>query len=124
MLRYAVIPMLLVLAACATPLEQCLNEAARDVRAIERELTDRRVALARGYTVERIPVPRMVPSVCGGPGVTPYACMRMEQDYDEIHHRINPELERERIALLERQLDRESRRAAEAQAQCRVAHPA
>lgn len=113
-----------LLAACATPLEQCLSTATTELRAIERELGERRLALNRGFSVEYVRVPTWGPGLCPGPGGTSVACLRPDYDVEEIHHRINPERERERIALLERQLAREERRAAEAQGQCRATYPA
>lgn len=112
-----------VLGACATPLEQCLYAATSDQRAIERELGERQVALSRGFSVEYRRVPSWARGLCPGPGGTQVTCMRPDYDVEEIHHRVNPEVERERIALLERQLERETRRAAEAQGQCRATYP-
>jgi len=113
-----------VLAGCATPLQQCLNTADRDQRAILFELDERRANLRRGYRIERVMAPELVPALCPGPGGALQPCMRWAQDTREILHRINPELEAERIALLEQQLAREERRAAQAAAACRATYPA
>ena len=114
---------LALLAGCATPLEQCLYQADRDRLSVQRELDERRQSLQRGFSIERVSVPVMVPSLCGGAGVTPSACLRMETDTQEILHPINPAFEAERIALLERQLARAQAQQAAAAAQCRATHP-
>ena len=114
----------LMLAGCATPYEQCVYSAEQTTRQIERDLAEGYANLSRGYRIERIMMPRMVPSVCVGPGGVATTCMRMEQETEEIHHRINRDLERERIALMESQLARERPRAAAAAAQCQATYPA
>ena len=113
-----------ILAGCATPLQQCLYEAERSVRDIERELAEREGNLARGYRIERVIQPRLSQDICYGAGGAPFPCARWEQDVEEILHRIDPALERERIALLQRQLDRERPRAEAAARQCRATYPA
>ena len=120
----AVVTLLGLLGGCATPLQQCLYDAEQTTRDIERELSEHYASLSRGYSVERVIVPEMVPSVCPGPGGVAVPCMRWEQSTEEIHHPINRDLERERIDLLERQLERERPRAAQAAAQCQAAFPA
>ncbi len=112
------------LGGCATPLQQCLYDAEQTSRDLERELSERYANLSRGYSIERVIVPEMVPSMCPGAGGVPVPCMRWEQTTDEIHHRIDRELERERVALLEHQLERERPRAELAAAQCRATFPA
>lgn len=111
-----------LLAGCATPLEQCLIRADSDRLAVQRELDERRQNLQRGFSIERVSVPVMVPSLCGGPGATPSACLRMETDTQEILHPIKPTFEAERIALLERQLSRAQAQQTAAAAQCRATH--
>jgi len=111
------------LAGCGTPLQQCVREAEQTTREIERELSERYANLSRGYSIERVTMPRLVPSICPSPSGAMVPCSRWENDVEEIRHRIDRDLERERIALLERQLERERPRAAAAVAQCRATYP-
>ncbi len=113
---------LAVLAGCS-PLQQCLVAADQDVREITRELDTRRANLRYGYSIERIMVPEMVTAFCPGPGGAPVACMRWDQTTQEIRHPINPAFERERIALLERQLVTAEAEAVRARAQCAATYP-
>ncbi|WP_417586561.1 hypothetical protein [Pararhodobacter oceanensis] len=115
---------LVVLAGCATPLEQCLYAAERDQREISRELDERRGNLQRGFRIERVLTPVMASGFCVNAEGVLEPCMRWEHETRETHHRINPELEAERIALLERQLAREDGRVAQASASCRATYPA
>lgn len=109
---------------CATPLQQCLYAANQDVLDIQRELDERRVSVRTGYRIERILAPELVTETCPTPGGTWVPCTHWSQEVQEIHHRINPALEAERVALLERQLERAQRRAVQAEAQCRATYPA
>ena len=113
----------LLLAGCATPLQQCLLSANQDVLDIQRELAERRANERRGYRIERILAPDLIPAMCPGPGGVPQPCMRWSQEPQEIYHRINRDLERERIVLLESQLQRAEIAAEQASAQCRAIYP-
>ena len=114
----------LLLAGCATPLQQCLYDAEQPSREIERSLSEEYANLSRGYSIERVRVPMMVTRTCAGPQGRAVPCPRMDYDIEEIHHRIDRDLVRERIALLESQLDRERPRAQAAVAQCQATYPA
>jgi|JI8StandDraft_2_1071088.scaffolds.fasta_scaffold07034_3 hypothetical protein len=123
-LRAALILVVLtLLAGCATPLQQCLQQADRDRIAVQRELAERRQNLQRGYAVEQVIVPVMMPSFCAGPTGTLASCLLWEDRVDEVRHPINRTFEAERIALLERQLARAEADQARAAAQCRAVHP-
>lgn len=114
---------LVVLAGCATPLDQCLRAANRDVLEIQRELDIRRGNVQRGTRIERIVMPELQMTVCPGPMGQPVPCQRWVQETHEVFYPINRDLERERIALLERQLTRAEVAAAQAAAQCRATYP-
>jgi hypothetical protein len=114
-----------LLSACLSPLDQCLNEAGAQAQELREELAERQANLTRGYRIERETVPRMEMRLCTHPrtGVV-FGCSEWVHDLREVRRPINAEYERERIALLERQLAREERRAADAAAQCRATYPA
>lgn len=114
---------MLLLTGCATPLQQCILTANQDVLDIQRELDERRNNIRRGYAIERILVPEFAAVMCPGAGGLLTPCTRWVQETQEIHHRINPALEQERVALLERQLQREQINAERATAQCRATYP-
>jgi hypothetical protein len=51
MRRFA-LPALLLLTACGTPQEQCINRATRDMRVVDRLIAESEATLARGYAYE------------------------------------------------------------------------
>lgn len=112
-----------LLAGCATPLQQCLRVANQDVLDIQRDLDAGRNSVRYGYRIERIMAPEMISTICYGPGGVASPCMRWSQEVQEIRHPVNRDLERERVALLEQQLERAQRQAAQAEAQCRATYP-
>ncbi len=57
---------LAALAACATPREQCINEATRDTRVLSSLIAETEGNLARGYALETQQDVRSVRSLCQG----------------------------------------------------------
>ena len=57
---------LAVLAACATPREQCINDATRDSRVLTRLVNETQANIARGYALEEVQEVRTVRSTCRG----------------------------------------------------------
>lgn len=120
---------LTALAACQTPLEQCLSQAAAPASELREELAERRANLTRGYRIERENAPILVMTHCHAPGQPPstvniYPCTEW---VDQVHERrvpIDPQVEAERIALLERQVARAEAQEAQAVRACRATYPA
>lgn len=119
---------LLVLAACQTPLEQCLSDAARPATELREELAERRANLTRGYRIERESMPVMVMTTCYRQGrlgvVRPYPCSEWVNEVQNRRVPIDAQVESERIALLERQLARAEAQEAQALRNCRASFPA
>lgn len=57
---------LAVLAACATPQEQCIADATRELRTINRLVNETERNLTRGYALETVQEVRVVDSICRG----------------------------------------------------------
>ena len=55
MKRFA-LPVLALLAACGTPQEQCINRNTRDLRTVDRLITETEGNLQRGYAYEQITI--------------------------------------------------------------------
>ncbi|NJM81307.1 MAG: hypothetical protein HC844_01435 [Tabrizicola sp.] len=53
--RFA-LPVLILLAACGTPQEQCINRNTRDLRTVERLIDETEGNLARGYAYEEVTI--------------------------------------------------------------------
>ncbi len=63
-----------LLAACATPYEQCVSFANRDVYQIRQEVRHHRANISRGYAVHRQSVPYTVAKDCVNDEGTTYRC--------------------------------------------------
>jgi hypothetical protein len=117
--------LLLALAACATPLERCIATANADARALEVELAERQLAVARGFRLETRLEPRFAMVLCpGASAATPGLCPEVVETPVTRRLPINPVIEGERIAALEAILARERARAAQSVATCRATIPA
>ena len=57
---------LAALAACATPQEQCISDATRELRTINRLVAETERNLARGYALETVQEVRVVDAICRG----------------------------------------------------------
>ncbi|MEJ6402834.1 hypothetical protein [Yoonia sp. 2307UL14-13] len=57
---------LAALAACATPREQCINNALRETRIVDALVNETRANIARGYAIEEDQEVRTVPRRCTG----------------------------------------------------------
>jgi hypothetical protein len=57
-MKRILLPTLLALAACGTPQEQCINKATRDMRVVDRLITETQGNLQRGYGFEEVTVYR------------------------------------------------------------------
>lgn len=53
-MKRALIPVLLLLAACGTPQEQCISAGTRDLRVLDRLIAETEGNLARGYGYENV----------------------------------------------------------------------
>lgn len=51
-MRQFALPALLILSACATPQEQCIGAATRDMRVVDRLIAESQATLSRGYAIE------------------------------------------------------------------------
>lgn len=60
--------LLLPLAACATPEQQCQNDATRDLRVLDDLILETRTNVSRGYAIEEEIVPRVGITTCFGNG--------------------------------------------------------
>lgn len=123
----ALLPMalLVLLAACGTPQDRCIDRATRELRAVEQLLAGVEGNLARGYAWDEKPVTRVRWEICGyrqiqnadGTIITrPDMCMQPYTDTIRSRVAIDPETEkRKRDALIAR------RRALLPQAEANIA---
>ena len=122
-MKHATLTILLLVLAGCSPLQLCLADADQQARDTRRALREHQQNLSRGYAIERVRVPVLESTPCAAPGGGTTTCTRWDYDIAEIRHPIDRGFERERIALLERQLTTADRRSQAAQAQCRASYP-
>lgn len=114
---------LALLAACATPREACLNDAAGPWRSAIRERDRIGRDLARGYTFETRFERRRVRRLCHAPNGGHFPCWDMETQPVTRREPVDRVALIARSAALERALPTLRRDAARDQAQCRAIYP-
>lgn len=123
MIRSAAFLALMALAACGTPLQQCLSHASNDLRVLENERAERQRSLDRGYMIERRATPFVGTQICRTASGAPVVCSRYFRGWDDFPVPVNRRVEERRIALLDQLIAEERRRAAPAQAACQAQFP-
>lgn len=80
-----VFPLLAFLAACGTPQEQCIRQNTRDLRTVDRLITETEGNIARGYALEKVTITQEHWGYCrqsvpvGQPALPPVPCL-VERD--------------------------------------------
>ena len=121
---------LCLLAACGTPQEQCINRNTRDLRTVDRLITETKGNLDRGFAYEEITIttPQWeycdVPPVAEGqPAPPPRLCL---EDHEETITRpkaIDLADEARKLDGLQAKRAQLARAAAPLIAQCKAEHP-
>lgn len=141
-MKRALLPLLL-LTACGTPQEQCINAVTRDMRVVDRLIAETEGNLARGYAYESVtvytprwvdcsPRPVLVPNGeqgVGGEGmdevppVKPQLCLEDVPETVERAVAIDLRAERAKLDSLKAKRKQQAAAAAPAIAQCKAANP-
>jgi hypothetical protein len=111
------IALVLALAACADSRTKCLNRAAAELTAIDAEIVDIEVALARGYRVKEGSRVTAGFAVCSSNDPL-HLCLGTERQISERRLTIDPAMERARLRTLQAHRPEAAAAAAQAQAQC------
>jgi hypothetical protein len=122
---------LLILTACGTPQEQCINRNTRDLRTIQKLVDETQGNIARGYAIEEYTVYVPVWQVCevqqpvaaGQPAPPPRYCFEPEPQTKTRPKAIDLRAEGAKLdSLLERR-DQLARAAEGVIAQCKAQYP-
>jgi len=122
---------LLILTACGTPQEQCINRNTRDLRTIQSLVNETQANITRGYAIEEytvyIPVWQICdiqpPAVAGQPAPPPRYCFEQEPQTRTRPKAIDLRAEGAKLdSLLERR-DQLARAAEPLIAQCKAQYP-
>lgn len=102
--KYLALLVLLPLVACATPRQQCINDATRDLQVLDRLIIETRQNLERGFAVEQEVVPRVGFTYCFGNQGSNVGLSFCSNNSTQVRNRpvaIDPEAERRKLAELE-----------------------
>jgi hypothetical protein len=130
-MRRILLPALVILAACGTPQEQCINRGTRDLRVMEKLIAETQANITRGYAIEEytvyIPVWQICdiqpPAVAGQPAPPPRYCFEQEPQTRTRPKAIDLRAEGAKLdSLLERR-DQLARAAEPVIAQCKAQYP-
>lgn len=126
-MRRALILLPVILAACATPREQCISEVSRELRVVNGLVTQTQQNISRGYALERVQDIRVVSTTCTGTNADgstfTFPCEETETFNRSVPVAIDLDAERAKLeSLLERQAQLQRATDAAIQ-QCVAAYP-
>lgn len=126
-MRRAIVLLPLILAACATPREQCINDVTRELRVLSSLVAETQQNIARGYAVEEVQEVRVIRTSCTGTnedGSTfTFPCEETQTIERDVPVAIDLNAERAKLdSLLERQSQLQRSTDAAIQ-QCIAAYP-
>lgn len=117
----------IVLAACATPREQCISDVTRDTRVLGSLINETRGNLARGYALEERQDVRTVRGTCRGRDeegeLFTFSCPETKTITTTVPVAIDLNAERAKLASLEERFAQSQAASNQAVAQCIAVHP-
>lgn len=113
----------LLLAACSTPLEQCMSDARSELSAMLDLRAETSSNVDRGYAIHRQQVPYQYTGVCYNQDVGNYSCPLTGYRTQETPVSIDVRFERKRLKDIDRRLPQLERQAEAAVSQCRATYP-
>lgn len=121
---FLVLAPLALLAACATPQQQCLSQNSVELRAVQSQISSIEATLARGYALHVQRVPYTAMGVCfskakGGA----YPCPETRWRDDERPVAVDMNDQRARLSALKKKLPALQKAYTNAEAACRAAYP-
>ncbi len=135
MSRHLPLAVFVLLVACGTPQERCINGATRDLRIVNRLIAETETNLARGYSLEDVVIYRTVWVYCDDAVIVvqPDGSKTIERstrmcldDREETIQRpraIDPAAEKSKLKGLKDRNAALTKQARPAIAQCRAQHP-
>lgn len=123
MKHFALLPALALIAACATPQEQCISTASNEVRSMQKLIHTTQGNIARGYAIHRHTESYQVPDICHDKNKKPYRCFDTEYRTIETPVTINIAEERRKLAGLKNRLPAATRKMRAGVANCQAQFP-
>ncbi|OYU38537.1 MAG: hypothetical protein CFE33_14640 [Pseudorhodobacter sp. PARRP1] len=128
-MKRIVLPALLLLTACGTPQENCISGATRDMRVVDRLITESERNLERGYAYETVTRTRTVWRPCefggprGKPDARPHMCLDDEDFTEQRVVSIDLNAEAAKLASLKAKRAAQAKAAGPAIKACRAQYP-
>lgn len=124
------LPLLVALAACGTPQEQCIRAGTRDLQVLDRLIAESRATLARGYALQEVVIDNWVWVPCGPPPMVdgkpvgpPERCLENLTRIETRPRSVNLAEEKAKLATMETKRRELDRAAAPVVAACKAKHP-
>lgn len=117
------IPALLALAACGTPQEQCIGKATREIRTVDRLITEVQGNLDRGYGYEYITVYEVDYIDCGTEADPGRVCAVRVPEQERREVALDLDAERVKLTQLQAKRGQLLQSAAPVVAQCKITNP-
>jgi len=120
-----ILVLLAVLAACGTPQEQCVRNATREIRTLDRLIAEQRATLARGYAYETREIMHYAWQRCDDwvPGAPRRMCYEPEWDTVKEPVAIDPAAEQRKLEGLLARRAALAQQAEPAVAACKAKFP-
>jgi hypothetical protein len=130
-MRRLLLPALLILTACGTPQEQCINRNTRDLRTMQKLVDETQANITRGYAIEEYTAWVPVWQICevqaaaaaGEPAPPPSYCFEQEPETRTRPKAIDLRAEAAKLESLLQRRDELARAAEPVIAQCRAQYP-
>ena len=128
-MKRILLPSLLILASCGTPQEQCISAATRDMRVVDRLITEIEGNLSRGYGYENVTVympewldctPRATQS---NPDPKTRMCLEEVPQTTRKAVALDLDAERAKLKSLKQKRSAQAKAAENSVAQCKALHP-
>ena len=122
-MRYFSTLTLLILAACTTPQQACINKATKNLKVIDNLIAQTNDNLARGYAVKSEPHTTFGLNLCASPNDHVLFCTEPEVVLRDKPVAIDPRTERRKLAALKTKRSALLRQAKQEIRACQSAHP-
>lgn len=123
MKRLGCTALLVMLAACGTPQEQCISAATRDIRVVDRLIREAEGNLDRGYGYEYVTVLELDYVRCGTESNPGRVCAVRRPEHERRPVAIDLAAEQVKLDQLRAKRAQQSRSVAPVVAQCKIDNP-
>jgi hypothetical protein len=118
----ALLLLLPLLAACASPRERCIADAGRELAVLDRLIAETRATLSRGYALREEDRPVSYYTWCAGESGKAVWCRQVDIRTERVPVAVDMAAERRKLADLEARRTAEAARAAAAIRRCEAAY--